>query len=179
MEHSDMTRAKYNICWISVVVIFIGTILYPILVHHAENVRDESVLRFVYHSPASQVTVPNVSLVDSLPPENIAADKEAFQTLGNGEEVIEDSPSHFDRNLKLGDTGEDVRRLQEYLNSRGFLVADSGPGSPGNESALFGRGTKAALIEFQNKYADVLLKPYGLTEGTGYFGDATRNFVNS
>ena len=38
----------------------------------------------------------------------------------------------FSRSLTVGSTGDDVKCLQQYLNSSGFQVASSGFGSPGN-----------------------------------------------
>ena len=76
--------------------------------------------------------------------------------------------SAFTRNLKTGDRGEDVRDLQRFLNGMGFTVSTEGPGSPGNETDLFGGKTKAALIQYQ------LSK--GLP-GTGFFGPMTREAV--
>ncbi len=84
----------------------------------------------------------------------------------------------FTRTLKAGDTGADVRELQKFLNSRGYIVAASGPGSKGNESMSFGPATARALIKFQEANVTVILKPYGLTKGTGVFGEATRKVVN-
>ena len=84
----------------------------------------------------------------------------------------------FERNLKVGSVGEDVRRLQELLNTEGFLVSESGAGSPGNESTYFGNRTKQALIKFQNFHRNEVLLPVNLTVGTGYFGPSTRDFVN-
>jgi len=40
-------------------------------------------------------------------------------------------------------TGDDVKKLQEFLNTNGFKLADSGPGSPGNETTFFGSLTRA------------------------------------
>lgn len=80
----------------------------------------------------------------------------------------------FTRNLTVGSVGEDVRALQKILNAEGFTVAPTGPGSAGNESTYFGLATKAALMKYQNFYRQEL----GLTAGTGYFGPATRKFVN-
>jgi N-acetyl-anhydromuramyl-L-alanine amidase AmpD len=51
--------------------------------------------------------------------------------------------------LKLGSQGLEVKALQVYLNSMGFRVAESGPGSPGFETETFGKLTEAALIRFQ------------------------------
>ncbi len=53
------------------------------------------------------------------------------------------------RQLSLGMTGEDVRLLQKFLNTNGFEVAGSGPGSVGNETSFFGERTLAALVAFQ------------------------------
>ncbi|MEK7185558.1 MAG: hypothetical protein AAB726_02980 [Patescibacteria group bacterium] len=50
----------------------------------------------------------------------------------------------FSRDLYLGSTGEDVRCLQRFLNSQGFTVVGSGPGSAGNESTYFGERTRDA-----------------------------------
>jgi hypothetical protein len=84
----------------------------------------------------------------------------------------------FKRNIDVGAKGEDVKELQKFLNRNGFAVAAKGVGSKGNETTLFGAATKNALIAFQNKYKAQVLTPGGLKKGTGYFGSATRNFVN-
>ena len=165
MHENHFHQTKFNIAWISVLVIFLGTIIYPILLERAGDIRRERTeVMFV---PVPQTQTPQVLPVNELPPSMT----EVFPP-------AEESYT-FTRNLKLGDKGPDVKMLQAYLNSRGFLVAESGPGSPGHESELFGKGTKEALIQFQEKYAEILLKPYGLTSGTGFFGEKTREFVNS
>jgi hypothetical protein len=84
----------------------------------------------------------------------------------------------FNKNLYLGDRSPDVKRLQQYLNSNGFIVSPTGPGSPGKETIFFGYGMKAALIKFQEAHSDQILKPW-FAKGTGIFGPMTRNFINS
>ena len=85
----------------------------------------------------------------------------------------------FNKNLELGISGRDVKELQMFLNAHGFILAHSGPGSPGQETAYFGLLTKAALIAFQNAHKTTILSPLGLSIGTGYFGSSTRAFVNA
>ena len=75
----------------------------------------------------------------------------------------------FKRDLQVGSTGEDAKALQVYLNSRGFTVASSGAGSPGNETSRFGGLTRAALAKFQ--------KSVGITPASGYFGPKTRAYI--
>ena len=85
----------------------------------------------------------------------------------------------FTRNLTLGSSGADVKKLQEFLNSdSSTLVAVSGVGSKGQETNYFGPATKRAVAKFQNKYASEVLAPYGLTSGTGYFGPSTKSKAN-
>lgn len=53
------------------------------------------------------------------------------------------------RDLSLGMTGDDVYLLQRTLNDRGYKIAVSGAGSPGNESTYFGLATENAVKRFQ------------------------------
>lgn len=94
--------------------------------------------------------------------------------LGQGNAPQEENNYVFQRNLRVGMTGEDVRELQKYLNRNNFIIAVTGPGSLRNETTYFGYATKAALVKFQTAYAGEL----GITKGTGYFGQLTRNFIN-
>jgi len=76
----------------------------------------------------------------------------------------------FTRNLASGSTGEDVRELQKYLNTHGFSIALSGPGSPGNETLRFGAATRTALARFQ--------AANGISPALGFFGTLTRDYIN-
>ena len=75
----------------------------------------------------------------------------------------------FARNLEVGATGDDVKALQVYLNTHGYLIASSGPGSSGNETTKFGGLTRAALVKLQ--------KAAGITPTAGYFGAKTRAYI--
>lgn len=79
--------------------------------------------------------------------------------------------SFFLKDLKLGMTDPDVKLLQQFLNSHGFPVAQSGAGSPGKETEYFGGLTQKALIAFQ--------KANNIQPSVGYFGIITRTKVNS
>lgn len=77
----------------------------------------------------------------------------------------------FTVTLWFGVRNAEVLRVQHYLNTHGYPVAPSGPGSLGNETTLFGRATKAALIKFQIAH--------GILPATGTFGPKTKAFINT
>nr|MBP7005604.1 fibronectin type III domain-containing protein [Patescibacteria group bacterium] len=76
----------------------------------------------------------------------------------------------FKKNLSVGSTGEDVRRLQKFLNAQGYFVAKTGPGSPNNETVRYGAATKQALIRFQ--------KAKKINPANGNLFDKTRSVIN-
>lgn len=80
------------------------------------------------------------------------------------------SPGAFMRNLSVGMTGDDVKALQIYLNTHGYTITSSGPGSSGQETNRFGGLTRAALAKFQ--------KGKGISPAAGYFGPKTRAAMN-
>ena len=77
-------------------------------------------------------------------------------------------------NMTKGTRGANVKALQQFLNTHGFVVASSGPGSPGNETDLLGNLTVQAIQKFQKQYgiADVG------TPGYGTVGPKTRAKIN-
>ncbi len=76
----------------------------------------------------------------------------------------------FTHSLTYRDIDPEVKDLQRYLNSHGFQIAPSGPGSKGFETEKFGIGTYNALIKFQRSVN---------LSGSGYFGPKTIEYVNS
>lgn len=55
----------------------------------------------------------------------------------------------LNRLLKFGMTGEDVRTMQKLLNEKGYILALTGPGSPGFETPYYGPKTLAMIKKFQ------------------------------
>ena len=72
----------------------------------------------------------------------------------------------FDRDLQMGVIGDDVKCLQKYLNSNGFVIAETGVGSAGHETGEFKTLTEAAVIKWQ--------KANNLSPAIGYFGARSR-----
>lgn len=94
-------------------------------------------------------------------------------------QVTTSSCYQFERNLRVGNTGADVKALQQTLNANGFTVAAAGhAGSAGMETTYFGNATKNALIKWQNANSATVLTPWGLTSGTGFFGATSRAEMN-
>lgn len=75
----------------------------------------------------------------------------------------------FKRNLVIGANGDDVRILQVWLNTHGYAVASTGPGSSGNETTTFGGLTRKALAKFQAEA--------GISPALGNFGTLTRSYL--
>jgi hypothetical protein len=76
----------------------------------------------------------------------------------------------FPTNLQLHDTGSEVLLLQTFLDAQGYLIAPSGPGSPGNETTFFGLRTYSALVRYQRAHD---------LPATGFFGLLTRGEIAS
>ncbi len=74
----------------------------------------------------------------------------------------------FGRGLGLGDSGEDVKRLQEELNRLGYLRIDA--------TGSFGETTEHALFKFQQARGIVADKS---ADGAGFLGPKTRSELNS
>jgi len=72
----------------------------------------------------------------------------------------------FENNLDLNDRNEDVKYLQKFLEYQEFFPADTNTG-------YFGNITNKAVIKFQEEYSDEILKPWGISYGTGHVGRTT------
>jgi len=75
----------------------------------------------------------------------------------------------FMKTLSTGMVHAEVKTLQQFLNSKGFIVSLNGAGSIGRETSFFGPATRAALARFQ--------KANGISPAVGFFGPITRAFI--
>lgn len=73
---------------------------------------------------------------------------------------------NFASDLTVGVKSDDVKCLQQYLNSAGYQVAASGSGSSGSETTYFGSLTRAAVAKWQ--------AANGVSPAAGYFGSRSR-----
>lgn len=87
----------------------------------------------------------------------------------------------FERDMRVGYQGEDVRALQKILNSEPKTVISlAGPGSPGQETDYFGVKTKSAVIKFQTLYLpEILSVSVDSITATGFVGPLTRLKLNA
>lgn len=101
--------------------------------------------------------------------------------IGGGSSVSSSvCPYTWTRSLSMGDTGMDVMKLQQFLNSDPETrVAASGVGSAGMETQYYGGLTGAAVAKFQTKYRAQVLTPLGLVNATTFFGPSTMAHANS
>jgi len=79
----------------------------------------------------------------------------------------------FEKDLYYGMRSSQVRCLQEFLKLQGKEIYPEGL-----VTGFFGPLTKLAVIRFQNKYAQEILYPLGLKNGTGFVGKFTRKKIN-
>jgi len=72
------------------------------------------------------------------------------------EDIIADSrctQAVLNQNLRRGDRSRAVADLQRFLNADADTqVAETGPGSPGNEISVYNQNTTQAVTRFQDKY---------------------------
>ncbi len=84
--------------------------------------------------------------------------------------VVGEAIYEFTKFLSFGSYDEQVRQLQRFLNSHGFPVAATGPGSKGFEIPIFGSRTLRALSLYQ--------RMNNITPASGIFGPKTLQSIN-
>lgn len=92
----------------------------------------------------------------------------------NGKLVKTIANGGLQQDLAEGSTNiSDVKKLQTCL------ARDASVYPEGTISGIFGKSTKTAVIQFQEKYAKEILTPNNLSSGTGKVGLATRQKLNA
>lgn len=128
-----------------------------------------------YSAPAATSSEPIATIMGTLP---IVISAPASPVATTTSATTQKSAS-FTRTLRTRVSHGEVKALQQFLNTTGFLVAPEGAGFPGNETEYFGTRTQLALKKFQEAHAQEILIPLGLSRGTGIFGSSTRAFMNA
>jgi len=77
----------------------------------------------------------------------------------------------FQNSLREGNRGDDVTALQTAMQEDGVYT--------GPITGYFGNLTRAGVVEFQEKYSEEILRPFDITEGTGFVGATTRAQLNT
>lgn len=121
-----------------------------------------------YFGPLTKAALMEYQTAAGIPPSGVVDAATYTLVFGQADEdeSLDTGSAGFSRDLELGMSGADVRMLQVFLNTKGFVVAESGAGSPGNESDYFGARTQAALAKYQ--------AANGISPAAGYFGPKTR-----
>ena len=117
------------------------------------------------------LTMPEIQKLDSKDIEALLA-KQGYKKVDGRFVKIPQSTGGISRDLQVSSTGEEVKKLQQCL------AKDPQVYSEGTVSGSFGSLTKAAVVKFQEKYAQEILVPQGLKAGTGQVRGGTRDKLN-
>lgn len=150
----------------------------------------ESSMEFPGLTRISNTTIPKIQKAvwagnNSVILQYLREDEETVETISlrlitPGSEVTTSATGfEFTTELRQGSTGLAVLNLQRVLNSdQETQVAQTGAGSPGLETTIFGPATGNAVKKFQQKYFSEILVPQELEEPTGIVDALTREKLN-
>lgn len=124
----------------------------------------------------ANVAVSNVNTIGNLQAQlnSLLAQLATLQGKTTSASAVSQGKVSITSNLSKGSRGTSVKSLQQFLNTHGFAIAASGPGSPGNETDLLGNLTVKAIQKFQEQYN--IAKPGA--PGYGTVGPKTRAKIN-
>jgi len=91
---------------------------------------------------------------------------------GQWVKVNKETAVEFKSELKVGSRGAEVTALQTCLARDAEIYPE------GKVTGYFGSQTETAVIKFQEKYSEDILKPWGFTKGTGLVSKTTRAKLN-
>lgn len=139
----------------------------------SEVVSDSIILKTLPAKPINEMTIEELKTKIAEILEKIAQLKVQLQKLLE-KEVLEIPVDYkFEVDLKYGQSSDGVRYLQIFLKTQGPEIYPEGI-----VSGWFGPLTKKAVIRFQEKYAEGILAPWGLTKGTSFVGKTTQAKIN-
>lgn len=99
-----------------------------------------------------------------------------FEDLDNDgvkEKIEKKEPAfQFKNDLKIGSSGKEVEELQKCLAKDKEVYPEQ------EVTGYFGQKTKEAVIRFQEKYKEDILKPLGIEQGNGIVKENTRKKLN-
>ena len=100
--------------------------------------------------------------------------KDYFIFTTSHESMLElvDHKVELTKDLKRGDRGTEVEILQNWLAKDIKIYPE------GLVTGYYGILTHSAVIRFQQKYSEEILRPWGLVEGTGRVDEITRKKLN-
>ena len=136
---------------------------------------------FTMFAPATQAQT--VEELQAQIAELMAQINQLTSQVAGGDAVSSSSvcPYTWTRTLNMGATGDDVMKLQQFLNSSADtqVAAAGSAGSPGMETSYYGPATGAAVAKFQEKHRMDVLAPLGLVNSTTFFGNSTMAKANA
>jgi peptidoglycan hydrolase-like protein with peptidoglycan-binding domain len=149
-----------------------GFFVYPEITGYFGEITREATQKFQVEKNIVSSGTPSTTGFGRVGPQTLSL----LNVLDISNPIIDSSPEvemeifSFSKDLGLEYSDADVLELQRFLNGRGFILSQTGPGSPGNETDYFGQKTFDALIRYQ--------LDEGIVPVSGFFGPLTRKSIN-
>jgi len=134
----------------------------------------EATYPFTFSASTNQGASPEDAVLIQKLLDQIELLKKEIARLQSGKFGNQNTCLQLNNNLYFGmQNNSDVQCLQSFLKGQGAEIYPEGL-----VTGYFGSLTRAAVIRFQEKYSADILKPLGLTSGTGFVGSSTRAKIN-
>jgi hypothetical protein len=79
----------------------------------------------------------------------------------------------FNVNLRFGERNKEVARMQDFLKTQGLFPLNT------PSTGYFGGITLKAVMDFQERHRNFILKFFGMDKPNGFWGARTREQANS